>query len=159
MIIVRINFLVLGLGLVVYGIWYLNNRGLPTPVASFIGAPSEKMQLLNWCETRVSALDLANGRRVYQKGMKWFADGPMESGQLDMIAMEKWFGNYCEVPVRRHAGRIQAKALVATVEFIDGVRLDIRADGQGLMSLKGHVFASEVLESAFLELMELPVVD
>ena len=54
---------------------------------------------------------------------------------------------------------ITANALVAAVEFIDGAQREFKADGKGFLSWKGQAFASPVLESAFLELMQLPVVD
>lgn len=158
-LIVKINFLVLGLGLVIYGIYFLNNKGLPAPVASAIGVPVQKKSFLNWCDTRVKSMSLANGRRVYQQGRKWMAEGGIESGELDFIAVEKWFGNNCKRSVTGHVGEVRAQALVASVEFIDGAQAEFKADGQGLLIWKGRAFASPELESAFLELMELPVVD
>ena len=158
-LIVKINFLVLGLGVIMYAMYYLNTFGLPTPLASIMGTETQKQAKLDWCDTRITSIKLANGRRVYQEGMKWMADGPMESGELNFLEVEKWFGSYCKVPVTTHTSEITEKALVAAVNFIDGAQQSFKADGQGLMSWKGQVFSSPTLESAFLELMELPVVD
>ena len=90
-LIVKINFLVLGLGVILYTMYVLNSQGLPAPVANFVGIEVEKKQKLSWCDTRVTSINLANGRRVFQNGMKWYAEGPMESGELDFIQVEKWF--------------------------------------------------------------------
>ena len=159
-LIVKINFLVLGLGVILYAMYFLNSHGLPAPIANIVGVePKQKQVKLDWCDTRITSIVLANGRRVYQEGYKWYADGPMEKGELDFIAVEKWFGSYCKVPVTSHATEITEQALVAAVEFIDGAQRDFKADGKGLMSWRGQAFSSPVLESAFLELMEIPVVD
>ena len=159
-LIVKINFLVLGLGIILYAMFFLNSRGLPAPIANLVGVAEVKKQArLSWCDTRITSIELANGRRVYQEGLKWYADGPMEKGELDFIAVEKWFGSHCKVPVTSHPAEITEEALVAAVQFIDGARQDFRADGKGIMTWKGQSFSSPTLEAAFLELMELPVVD
>ncbi|MCB0363714.1 MAG: hypothetical protein KDD35_13385, partial [Bdellovibrionales bacterium] len=79
-LIVKLNFLILGLALAVYFISDLKKQGLSSTAITVMGleekSPSRSARLrgaVDWCETRVKQVSLPSGLRVVQEGMKWLA--------------------------------------------------------------------------------------
>ena len=149
----KVNLMVVGLGFVIYLMYFFSHHGLPRPVASLMGLPSAQSSLFsfNWCDTRVTSLNLGEGTRIYQRGYKWFresgAQGPVE---LDFIAVEKWFAQYCKVRAERLPD-LRPGRVVAVVNFVNGDQELLRGASEDEFRWRDQVFRSPELAKALSE--------
>ena len=162
-LIVKLNFLVLGLVLVIFGISSLRNRGLPSGVAELFGAApgaassSTASSSLKWCETRVRSLIQPSGFQLEQKGMKWIGETETEK-ELNFIAIEKWFGRHCQLlvnPVALEAAEKTQFNPILFVQFIDQTAHAFGYKEGGVYTWRGQTFRSEQLDLALKELKDL----
>jgi hypothetical protein len=90
----KINLLVVGLGLVVYGIYFVNHRGLPRPLSAMVGAT----EVL--CPTRIVAIQWPDGIKLQQVGNEWQRlTSSGDKRAVNFLAIEKWFASNCGKPV------------------------------------------------------------
>ena len=164
--VIQANFLILGLGLVLYMIFHVGNSGLPPTMLNLLGIQLPSMgagfeQRLTWCETRVQSMEKPNGFRIYQDKFKWFASGPPQR-EVDFIAVEKWFGRNCSLEMESMAGNSVDQGSFQTalvVNFIKGTAERLFKLEPNVYVWRGQVFRSSQLESALQQLELLPTSD
>lgn len=155
--IIKLNFLVLALVIVLLASNTIRKHGLPVAVSQIFGLPSNQKQTLSWCETRVESLVRPEGFKIEQVENKWIREDK-ERAEVNFLSVEKWFGQYCKVkglslqPVTADLGSFKP---VLFVKFInDKVEaFGRRADGTFLW--KGVAFKSPELEKAIDELGQI----
>jgi hypothetical protein len=161
-LIVKINFLVLGLIVVLMTMSSLKKNGLP-PALRELFSPSEvagqaaPTRKLSWCETRVAALISPNKFKLENVKMKWFVEDK-DRREVNGLAVEKWFGRYCAV-----RGEVLAASGVdlngfAPVLFVKFVTDQVEALGrnaEGTFLWRGQPFKSAELTEALNELGQL----
>lgn len=156
-LIIRLNFLVLGLGLVIYAIYFLNTRGLPTSFSELF-QPSDSIRI-SWCETRVEALTLPSNLELYQEGYQWLSQrGEEAERELNFIEVEKWFGRYCRLRgLRKDRDLVDIASLSPAlhIKFITGQEEVIYQDSDQLYVWRDRAFKSEELTVALRELEKL----
>ena len=150
--------LTLTLVIVVLIMLSLRNDGLSETVRSFFGASASQVKL-NWCETRVKSIETANGFKMTQSRMRWMQEKPIQK-ELDGLAVEKWFGQNCKVPIELAEVRptnveFQSPAAMS-VEFIQGGTADFIKAGMGAIRFKNRTFTSPELQQAIKDLEQLP---
>jgi hypothetical protein len=158
---IKLNFLVLGLGLTLYFIYYNKNNGLPPAVLEFFGiAPSnQNIYKETLCDTRVESLIRPEKFKITQKGDEWVRDNG-DSILLNFISVEKWFGRNCAVRAERVNENIsleqKSEFLPALfVKFITGEVEYLRRSPDGRYIWRNRVFKSSKLDQALGELDEL----
>ena len=110
---------------------------------------------LNWCKERVESLYLYESKlTLIEKNAKWLWKGH-EEAPLDYLKIEKWFAEYCQVPldVDMTVGQTPSQP-VAEVVFIDGQRLSIFSNGASGFKIQNDIFASEKFRQGLKELID-----
>lgn len=151
-LIVKINFLILGFGLVIYAIWYLNFRGLPPGAQQLIGLDAAAKVTL--CQTRVKALAFGDQGQVFEENMTWKKSPGFEI--LNQLAMEKWFGKYCTVGATAADNPEGSAPIELLWRFVNGRQqvLEIWPEQQVYRFL-GTTFRSPELTAGLAELAQL----
>ncbi|USN46788.1 MAG: hypothetical protein H6626_11315 [Pseudobdellovibrionaceae bacterium] len=165
-LIVKLNFLILGLALAVYFISDLKKQGLSSTAITVMGleekSPSRSARLrgaVDWCETRVKQVSLPSGLRVVQEGMKWLAYNG-EAQELNFVEVEKWFGRFCKVEAEFVTpDTIEAATLMPAlgVQYIKGADKTLEKSVDGIFVWGKQVFRSQQMEEAIATLEGLPV--
>ncbi len=159
---VKINFLVLGFLLCIYGIYAVNHRGLPPGLLSMFGLkPQVTSQRDSFCKTRVLGLIQPQKVKIMQEGNQWVAENS-STEYVNFISVEKWLSRFCSIhpdagtpdSVEASAGNGFVPALF--VKFIDGAVDILRSDSAGRFEWHGQVFKSDDLSNALRELSQLP---
>jgi len=165
---VKVNFLLLALVGVVFLMSKLRSNGLGQGVAAIFGLPSPGKVIkvapgsvtttLDWCDTRVSAIERTGSPTLRQVKLKWMWEStpPLE---LNFIAVEKWFGRHCRVKVERLGpGQFnEASAQPAMlVHFIKGPAETLYRMGSNVFKWRQEIFRSDELDGALKDLELLP---
>lgn len=151
----KVNMLVLGLGIIIYSMYFLSQKGLPRPAANLLGISGGSQNIsLNWCRTRVESLSLAGGQQIYQQGYKWFRDVNGKPVEMNFLSVEKWFAEYCRVDAIA-IDPIEANQVLATVGFIDGQQEQLRGGPSGEFVWHGQAFRSDELQKGLQEAKKL----
>src|SRR5690606_20417479 len=111
---------------------------------------------INLCVTRIKALTMVDGFAVVQDGLDWYRRAGQHMGELDPIAVEKWFGANCRIKVKP-AEATEASQAFVTVSFVSGEPQTLAKVGPGVYSWMGQVFTSPEFEAAIKSLAELPI--
>lgn len=159
-LIVKINFLLLGLGLTAYFMYFLNNRGLPAPLLSFFGITSShhSTQHIDWCQTRVEAIIRPQKFKLQQEGRIWQIEADT-ARVADFVSVEKWFGRNCRLKVTNLESVKVEQSQVSPelfVKFIDGQVEVLKRLAAGVYEWKGQIFSSKQMDQALTELETLP---
>jgi len=161
---VKLNFLVLALLLVVYAMSKLRG-GINDGVAMVLGlkagdnitvAPGSITTVLDWCDTRVKSLARPGKPTLTQTKLKWIwqADPALE---LNVIAVEKWFGRYCRVQIERvDPAELGESAPALIVEFVKGAPETLSRSVAGVFKWRQEIFKSAELTKALEDLEALP---
>ena len=159
--IIKVNFLILNLGLVIYLIVYMKSSGLPTTLQAILGIsnpstidlPSHTRQL-TWCETRIKSMETKNFR-IYQDKLKWFLSST-SSQKIDDLFMEKWFVKNCSLQIEpmqdKNAVNYKDPQTALVVTFIKGTAERLLMLEPDVYSWKGQVFRSPQVSSALSQL-------
>ena len=161
--ILKINFLILGLVVVVMVMFRLKDKGLNENIQAVMGlspgaqAPLARVQEVTRCETRVSSLEM-EGLRLFQEGLKWFmeTDGKKEA---DFVSVEKWFGRYCTLdvdPVVLEGLKLDQFNPLFTISFVKGPQQHVLKSGDGVYLWGNQAFRSPELDEALRSLPDLP---
>ncbi len=155
--IIKLNFLILALVVVLFASKTIRKHGLPIAVSQIFGLPSNQQQTMNWCETRVESLVRPEGFKIEQVENKWFREDKARQ-EVSFLSVEKWFGRYCDVrgqAIQPVGANLASFKPVLFVKFInDKVEaFGRRADGTFLW--KGVAFKSPELETAIDELGQI----
>ncbi len=158
-LIVKFNFLVLGLLGVVYLIWHLNSRGLPEGAAELMGLENgqQAQQKINICPTRVKKVAFDNQNYLYEDKMRWYAH---KSGdiitQIDQVGVEKWFGKNCYFQGQPTQPESTSLDPVAMFNYVDGTEALLFYEPKSKVFLFADTsFKSEQLVQAIEQLAEL----
>jgi hypothetical protein len=151
---IRVCVMTISLGAVVATIYKLNHpgsRGLLEMLAG-VGSPN-KVKL---CPTRVSSVSVIGKTAVFQEDMKWYRTQAGEREELDPVAMEMWFSEYCTVksePTEKPAGDSQP---VLTLAYVAGLPVTLQMADNGVFTLGKAHFRSVKLAEAIQALTEIP---
>lgn len=161
-LIVKLNFLLLGLGLTIYFIYGLNAKGLSPGVLALFGiAPAQTVGSLTestwtWCDTRVTALIRPDEKfKLSQEGSRWVVED-QSPREVNFIAVEKWFAKFCSVPaksIEANAGEGFRPSMM--VKFVNGQVEVLRQNDDGVFLWKGQAFAAPQMLEALEELTQL----
>ena len=163
--VLKVNFLILTLGLVFYTILQINRKGLPGTVWNVLGVSPPHHQAnsiprkLTWCETRVRSMENSKGFRIYQddqEKFKWFSSTQASPPQeIELLAIEKWFGKHCSLQIESVNQEVIDQGGFKTalvIEFIKGTAERLLKNDPNIYSWKGQVFRSPQLDIALSEL-------
>lgn len=155
--IIKLNFLILALVVVIFASNKIGNHGLPVAVTDMFGLPPNQNQSLNWCETRVESLVRPDGYKIEQVDNKWFREDK-DRREVSVLAVEKWLGRYCSVGsqlIAPSTASFSSFKPVLFVKFINDkvIALGRRADGTFLWN--GRAFKSPELETGLNELSRI----
>jgi hypothetical protein len=159
--IVKINFLLLALGLTVYFIYSLQTRGLPPALQAFFGMPANttvasQVYQFSWCDTRVESIIKPEEFKLTQDGRNWLLENPTQR-VADFISVEKWFGRHCQIHARSAVGgNDQDFTPELFVKFVTGEVQVLKRNAAGLFSWRGKVFESPELTQAIEQIPQLP---
>ena len=158
-VLVRLNFLILGLFLVGYTMYSLSHDGLPQSVTSIFGVESKKSNdYLTWCDTRAKTVILNDSISLFQKGKSWHAKVGVQEKRIDAIAMEKWFSNYCRLNVKFLKNRPQ-KLVYSNqlgIQFVNGAQASFQKSSKlNIFKWQTKYFESQNLEKAIKDLKQL----
>jgi hypothetical protein len=172
---IKIVFLVVALGMIIYLISNLSadkvNQGLAAigaapgtadapglqPYTREVRAGEERFNL---CRTRVHAVIWPDGKKVEEKkqGLKltWEAHDP-EARELPYLGVEKWFSRHCQIVVAMEAGSGAGSSVgdfknYLTLVYVDGSRDSIDRNSAGFFRIGSKDFRSDDLEAAVAEL-------
>lgn len=161
-LIIKLNFLFLGLGLSLYFMYSLNSKGLSPAVQNMFGVVQTKALSsanefkLNWCDTRVTALIRPEEFKISQQGNNWVRESK-EASVIDFVAFEKWLARSCAIRAEKVSLTEDESFLPALmVKFVDGQVGVIRRHPNGVFSWKGQAFTSPAFDAALNELSSLP---
>ncbi len=171
--IIKINFLVLGLGLTLYITHQLNSRGLDSNFLALFGlAPAapraervarissassaDSVFTWNWCETRVAGLIKPDDFKLAQEGNTWVFESTVKQA-VNFLSVEKWLARFCTVTARRSETKpddFYKPALM--VKFVDGHVEVLRRSDEGDYLWRGQAISSPEFDKALSELKNLP---
>ena len=160
--IVKVNFLILSLVLVVYLILHMRNSGLPSTVQDVFGISphlatvSSQSKQLTWCETRIKSME-TKSFRIYQDRLKWFSSG-YSSKKINDLSVEKWFVKNCSLdiePIDKNTVKYENPQTALVVNFIKGTAERLFRLEPDIYSWKGQIFRSPQLSSALSQLEQL----
>jgi hypothetical protein len=155
--IVKLNFFILGLGLVLYTMYSLNKTGLPGGIRTALNLSGQASGSLSWCDTRVAGLIRPNSFRLTQEGNSWMVEKSSKEA-ISFLAVEKWFGEFCKVAISPlNVNEIAAASFQPQlfVKFIKGPVQILAATADGIYQWKGQFFRSKELDQALNQLEEL----
>jgi hypothetical protein len=162
--ILKLNFLVLGLGITIYLSFSLKHHGLSPGFRQLFGLPPAELVATeedsnfnwSWCDTRVTGLIRPEQFKISQEGNNWVQVNGHEK-VIDFVAFEKWLANSCAVRALRSNHPEDASFMPALiVKFVNGQVGVIRHNPNGLYSWKGQAFASPAFDAALDQLTQLP---
>ena len=166
--IIKLNFLVLALVLVLFAIYKIRGGSLDRGVSAMLGIeagqPEQNPKIdgvighLDWCDTRVSEIIRPNQPKLIQEKMKWIWEGN-PSMELNFLAVEKWFAQFCEVLIdrARPVDFVESQAEAAMeVHFIKGNPTKLLMDKNGVYRWRNTVFRSAEMDAALQALSALP---
>lgn len=153
---IRVSVMAVTLIAVVATIYKLNNpgsRGLLESLAG-LGSSANRVKL---CPTRVSSVSVIGKTALFQEELKWYRtrDGMRE--ELDPIAVEMWFSEYCTVrsePAEKPATDSQP---VMTLAYVAGLPVTLQVSESGIFTWNGNHFRSPKLNEAIQALSDIPV--
>lgn len=110
------------------------------------------------CPTRVSSVSMIGKTAVFQDGMKWYTTKSGERRELNTIAVERWFSEYCSVPADAVAAPETPGQPLVTLAFVAGSPMTLNfSPDAGVYSWHGRHFRSKKLDEALQALDELPI--
>jgi hypothetical protein len=107
------------------------------------------------CPTRVSSVSLIGRFAIIQDGMTWYRTGDGNRTELDQVAVEKWFGEYCQVTATKVASNDGAAPLL-TLAYVSGLPLTLMVNAEGVFTFNRSHFQSAELTQAITALEHLP---
>ena len=125
-----------------------SRRGSPAP------EPTGEVIMMDWCDTRIVALERPGKPTIRQVKLKWYAGEAL----LEFIPVEKWFGRNCRVRIDRVSSEefnSSAAKPAMTVKFIKGEPEPLLVAGD-VYRWRQEVFRSAELDQALVELDSLP---
>lgn len=158
-LIVKFNFLVLGLLGVIYLIWYLNSKGLPESATQIMGIKGSSQAALkvNICPTRVKRLSFDNQNALIEEKMRWKVIKSGEAkGPIDQVGVEKWFGKNCYLQGQPTQPASSSLEPVAMFNYVDGTEALLFYEPSSEVFLFADTsFKSTQLSQALAQLAEL----
>lgn len=164
--ILKINFLVLGLIVVVFLMLRLKSGSLRDSVNDLFGAPNnevltenvEKSRVWSWCLSQVTAIE-AGSRRVFREADKWIFQVGEKREWLETAAVRNWLAQSCNlsifsVPIEGLDLALFSPDLV--LSFESGPQLHILSSKSGVYLAENQAFRSSDLDEAKKRLESLP---
>lgn len=161
-LIVKLNFLILGLGLVVYFIWHLNNRGLPKGATEAMGLGEPRVEgsrvNVKLCPTRVNRIEFSQEKYIFEEKMQWKSHNGAgaPNTQIDQVGIEKWLSRFCTFPATVSIDPTGVLEPVAMFSYVDGsARLLFYSHQAQIFTLDDLAFKSQELMAGLTELADL----
>lgn len=164
--ILKINFLLLGLIVVVILMFQLKSGSLRDGVNDLFGAPNndvpaenvEKPSVWNWCLSQVTVIE-SGSRRVFRENDKWIVQIGEKREWLEAAAVSNWLAQSCNlsifsVPIDGLDLALFSPDLV--LSFESGPQLHILSSKSGVYLAENQAFRSSDLDEAKKRLESLP---
>ncbi len=165
--ILKINFLVLGLILVVFLMVRLKSGSLRDGVNDLFGAPNKTVPTENvevsrtwkWCLSPVTAIEAGGSRIFIEKTGKWKIQTGQKRELLETAAVNNWLDQSCSlsifsVPIEGLDLALFSPDLVFS--FRSGPQLHILSSKSGVYLAENQAFRSSDLDEAKRRLESLP---
>lgn len=156
--IVKLNFLLLGFGLVIYFIWHLNHRGLPKGASELMGLSNKQNGELsiNLCPTRITKLQFSPNFELFESKMLWQTRNQNEVKKVpNQVEIEKWFGRNCRIKGQAAEALPAPDRLIANFQYVDGTEIPLYFDSASEKFLFAETtFHSQALQEQFARLTE-----
>lgn len=153
---IKLNFLVLALLALLFLMKQLRSPELQKSVGAIIGGGtslSNTVTTLDWCDTRVKALERPGKPVLYQEKLKWF----LGTEEVQFVPVEKWFGRNCRVRIKRLPPNPLTKgASVLVVKFINGQMATLLKGEGDTYQWREEVFHSPEMTQALSDLDAFP---
>jgi hypothetical protein len=166
-LILRIAVLIGLLAMTIVAIFRLQRDGLPREMQNALsveegsttfrpGEPSAPWPItVTLCPTRVLAIEQKGLFRLEQKGMEWISK-TNEGMSLNQVAVEKWFGEFCEISAMATGGQKSPHLNpLLSFEYVDGDTEELLVSPTGTFVWKDQVFQSTELLTAISQLKAL----
>ena len=155
---IRVGVMAMSLTAVLLTIHHLNNpqSGGLLGVYRYFNGTKTGGESIRLCPTRASSVSVIGKAAVFQESLKWYRAGEGERTELDPIAVEKWFSEYCTIhaqPSTKPDGELQP---VATVAYVSGLPSTLMQAADGTFLWQDKYFRSDELNQAFQALIQLP---
>lgn len=145
------------LSAVVYTIYTLNNPGTKGIFQLIAEMNQPSHQRVNVCPTRVSSVSVIGKAALFQEGLKWYRTLAGTRQELDPIAVEKWFSEYCTVGSELAPAPADNSLPIATFAYVAGLPVTLQQSGSGIFTMNGIHFRSQKLVEAIESIATLPV--
>ena len=120
------------------------------------GALGAGNEAVNLCPTRVSSVSMIGRFAIMQDGLKWYRTGDGgERTELDPVAVEKWFGENCQLSGAKEEASPGGTPLM-TLAYVSGLPATILMSADGVFSMNKSHFRSQDLLRAITALEHLP---
>lgn len=139
---------------VVSTIYKLNNpgtRGLLEIMAGMGSANKVKL-----CPTRVSSVSVIGKAALFQEDLKWYRTHSGEREELDPIAVEMWFSEYCTVRSEPAEKPGDGSQPVMTMAYVAGLPITLQMSESGVFTFNNVHFRSSKLKEAIQAIGEIP---
>lgn len=115
---------------------------------------------VSWCQNRVHSMRFSESPDVaiVEHERQWTVEKNGHNKVIQYLTMERWFGEFCQVPVEfTEAAEAMALSLtpVLEVEFIDSKRIVVYRVGEDQLQIGDKIFRSEALERGLGRLQEV----
>jgi hypothetical protein len=155
-LILKINIMIVAFFVVLFAIRQLHTRGFEQGVNAVLGVPGEvkpdsAITTLDWCETRVVAMERSEKPIIRQEKLKWYAG----KTAISSLEVEKWLGRNCRIRVERVAPELldTSKSKPAMiVRFIKGEPVTLVQGESDLFRWQEETFRSAELTRALSDL-------
>jgi hypothetical protein len=153
----KVSMMMVTLVAVLYTIYALNNPGTKNLIELLAGASGQGAQSrVKLCPTRVSSISIIGKTALFQDGLKWFRTTEGQRQELDPIAVEKWFSEYCTVGSEPASPPASQPQPVVTFAYVAGLPVTLQQSEGGVFTLNGVHFRSEKLVEAIQAVTTLP---
>jgi hypothetical protein len=119
---------------------------------SLTSGPAGSVQI---CPTRVSSVSVIGRAAVFQEDLRWYRAQAGGREELNPIAVEKWFSEYCTVSAEAAPAPSKESVPVLTVAYVAGLPVTLR-QSEDVFTLGNIHFRSAQLKEAIDALTRLP---
>lgn len=153
---VKVTMMMVTLAAVIYTIFTLNNPGTKGIFQLIAEMNQPSKNRVNVCPTRVSSISVIGKAALFQEDLKWFRTLEGTRQELDPIAVEKWFSEYCAVGSEPAPAPSDNSLPIATFAYVAGLPVTLQQSESGVFTMNGFHFRSQKLVEAIESISTLP---
>lgn len=109
------------------------------------------------CPTRVSSVAVIGKAALMQDGLQWYRTQDGQREELDPVAVEKWFSQYCTIAAEPASKPESAQPWI-TWAYVSGSPKTVQQATDGVYVFEGRAFRAPALMQAVQDLENLPKV-